>query len=295
MCEKLTIGRRLPSLNGLRAFEAMGRLGSATRASVELGVTPSAVSRQVQALSVALGGRLFDGPRHALTLTPEGRRLLEGLTAGLDTLAGAVRSVRVDPEATVAVHASLAVKWLIPRLGDFERRHSDLTLHLRDLPVTAIRQREADLVVRFLDRPQMDQAGVQQLAPNHIGLVVRPDQQDRMDELPRLSTSSHLRGWRDWEALSGRSVPGRGERTLSHLHYVLDAAVAGLGVAVLPWILVSDAVEKGELAAPFGFVADGGGLAAVSMSDQPAHPVRTVGLWLKAQAAATAARVPLQT
>ena len=65
----------LPSLNALRAFEAMARTGAATRAARELGVTHGAVSRQVKALEAALGVRLFQGPRHRLELTEAGRAL----------------------------------------------------------------------------------------------------------------------------------------------------------------------------------------------------------------------------
>jgi hypothetical protein len=135
--EKLTTRRSLSSLNALRAFEAMARSGSATRAAAELNVTHSAVSRQVKALEASLGVRLFEGPRSVLRLTAAGRELLVGLTPGLVTINEAVRRVRVRSGVTIAIHNSLAVKWLIPRLGDFERRHPDLTLELSDLPVEA--------------------------------------------------------------------------------------------------------------------------------------------------------------
>src|SRR5690606_16058643 len=115
----------------------MARSGSATRAAAELNVTHSAVSRQVKALEASLGVRLFEGPRSVLRLTAAGRELLVGLTPGLVTINEAVRRVRVRSGVTIAIHNSLAVKWLIPRLGDFERRHPDLTLELSDLPVEA--------------------------------------------------------------------------------------------------------------------------------------------------------------
>ena len=285
MFKNLTSSRALPSLTGLRAFEAMGRLGSATRAGAELGVTHSAVSRQVKALEQSLGVRLFEGPRHALTLTAEGRRLLADLTPGFDLLAGAVRAVRPGQRVVVAVHASLAVKWLIPRLADFERRHPEVTLQLCDLPVAAVRQREADLVVRFLDGDRLDQPGVTRLAQNRIGLVVAPALAEHLETATRLMAASHSRGWADWEAATGRVGLGRGGRTLSHLHYVLEAVLSGLGAAVLPWTLTAAAVETGDLVAPFGFSPDGGWLAAVAMSETPPRAVRVVTRWLQAQAA----------
>lgn len=104
MFENLTPRGSLPSLNGLRAFEAMGRTGSATRAAAELHVTHSAVSRQVKALEAALGVRLFEGPKHRLRLTEAGQTLLAGLTSGFDTLAAAVRQVRERETVRLAVH-----------------------------------------------------------------------------------------------------------------------------------------------------------------------------------------------
>ena len=96
MFENLTPGAALPSLNALRAFEAMARTGSATLAGAELNVTHSAVSRQVKALEAQMGVRLFEGPRHALTLTRAGRDLLPGLTAAFDGLAAAVARARSE-------------------------------------------------------------------------------------------------------------------------------------------------------------------------------------------------------
>lgn len=291
MFENLT-ARRLPSLTGLRAFEAMARLGGATRAAAELHVTHSAVSRQVKALERTLGLRLFEGPKSRLTLTPDGRTLLEGLTRGFDALNEAVRSVRPASEVRIAVHASLAVKWLIPRLADFEARHPGIALDLCDLPVDAVRARDADLVLRLLDEKALPSASATVLGPNLIGLVVAPALVERVDRLTRLGSASHPQGWADWQAATGRTPPQGPRRTLSHLHYVLDAALSGMGAAVLPWLLVADAVEAGQLAAPFGFVPDDGYLVALTMNNQAEVAVRKTIAWLQEQTAATIAPSP---
>src|SRR4051812_47003440 len=92
MFEKLTSGAP-PSLNALRAFEAMARNRRVTLAAEELHVTHSAVSRQVKALEQSLGVRLFSGPKHRLELTAAGRELLPALTQAFDQIAAAVRQV----------------------------------------------------------------------------------------------------------------------------------------------------------------------------------------------------------
>ncbi len=294
MFDNLTARGRLPSLNGLRAFEAMGRTGSATRAAGELNVTHSAVSRQVKALEAALGVRLFEGPRHRLALTSAGRDLLAGLTTGFDALEAAVRATRRDREVQVAVNASLAVKWLIPRLPAFERLHPGIAVHLSDLAPHATGQRGADLVVRYLGVEALDREEVEVLAPNRIGLVCAPGLAPSVIAGAigtRLAARTHPSGWADWAAAAGQPEARGPTRTLAHLHFVLDAALAGLGAAVLPWTIVADDVTAGRLAAPFGFVPDGGALAAIRTGEPPVRHVRTFLDWLRAEAEASAAQV----
>jgi len=141
MFDNLTPGA-LPSLNALRAFEAMARTGRATLAAEELGVTHSAVSRQVKSLEANMGVRLFHGPKHRLSLTPAGQALLPALSHAFDEIATAVRRLKSDGEDLhVAVNASISVKWLIPRLGDFTAKHPEIQLHLEELPSQATSHR----------------------------------------------------------------------------------------------------------------------------------------------------------
>lgn len=284
MFENLTPRGSLPSLTGLRAFEAMGRTGSATRAATELHVTHSAVSRQVKALEAALGVRLFEGPKHRLTLTEAGRILLAGLTESFDGLTAAVRQVRERDVVRLAVHPSLAVKWLVPRLADFEARHPEVSLLLSELELQAMRQRGTDLALRYVDGDSLDTPGLEALIENRIGLVCAPDRVDRLDETSRLTTRTRERAWTDWEASGGRPGPRGRNRTLAHLHMVVDAAVAGLGAAVLPKTLVQDEIAAGRLIAPFGFVPDGGMMAAIRNPRPATRSERIVMRWLKDQA-----------
>lgn len=283
MFENLTSRRRLPSLTALRAFEAMGRLESATRAATELHVTHSAVSRQVKALEHALGVQLFEGPKSRLALTVEGRTLLNGLTPAFDALSQALDGIRDTPRVTLAIHASLAVKWLIPRLPDFERRHPYIDLSVRDLPTQAVKARDADLVMRFLDATSAGDPAVHVLATNRIGMVVAAGKADGADRLPRLVAESHPRAWSDWAAIAPAATSLGPERRLSHLHYVLDAALSGLGVAVLPEALVAPDVASGRLVAPHGFAPDNGTMVAIVMRPEPGRAVRAVLRWLKSQ------------
>jgi DNA-binding transcriptional LysR family regulator len=125
--------RRLPSLNGLRAFEAAARLGSFVAAGEELNVTQAAVSRLVRLLEDRLGFRLFERMPNGLALTPQGRALQPGLTAAFDAIAGVTQQVaamRSTPVLTLGVGPSFAVRWLIPRLASFYSQHPDIEVRL---------------------------------------------------------------------------------------------------------------------------------------------------------------------
>src|SRR5690348_14035359 len=127
------MARQLPSLNGLRAFEAAGRLGSFKAAAQELSVTQTAVSHMVRLLEKRLGYALFQRQPNRLELTAQGQAFLSGLTDAFDSiarLAEQVAAMRAGPVLTVGVGPTLAVNWLIPRLASFYRRHSDIEVRM---------------------------------------------------------------------------------------------------------------------------------------------------------------------
>jgi len=290
MFQNLTPGAALPSLNALRAFEAMARTGSATLAGAELNVTHSAVSRQVKALEAQMGVRLFEGPRHALKLTPAGRDLLPGLTAAFDGIAAAVAGARGEgQDLHVAVNASLSVKWLIPRLADFGRLHPEIRVHLVELAPHAVSHRGADVVLRLLDAERIKTLKAERIIPNAVGPVIAPsltgpltgdDARAALLDAPRLVARTHLSGWKDWAALSSLISTATSERPVAHLHFALDAALSGWGAAVLPWALAAEAVQEGRLLAPFGFNADDGAVAAIPGAGEPSRARRAFVRWL---------------
>lgn len=289
MFGNLTGSGPLPSLNALRAFEAMARTGSATRAAAELNVTHSAVSRQVKALEAQMGLRLFEGPRHALTLTEAGRGLLPGLTAAFDQIAAAVAEARgTGRDLHVAVNASLAVKWLIPRLADFNRLHSQVRVHLVELAPHAVSRRGADMLLRLLDTPRIETLSAVPVIPNAIGPVIAPALAHSLGEdlraaaltALRLTPRTHASAWKDWAGLTGRRLPHAAERAVAHLHFALDGALAGWGAAVLPWAITADAVADGRLLAPFGFARDDSAVAAIPGAGEMSQGRRLFLRWL---------------
>src|SRR3954465_10269452 len=124
---------RLPSLNGLRAFEAAARHLSFTLAASELNVTQTAISHQIRRLEEELGIRLFIRKNRALALTPKARDYLPGVRAAFNDLRLATdRLLRRDNDhvLTVSTLASLAAKWLLPRLSSFQEAHPGIDVHI---------------------------------------------------------------------------------------------------------------------------------------------------------------------
>jgi len=135
--------RSLPPLGTLRTFEAVARHLSFTQAAEELALTQSAVSHQIRGLEEHLGARVFQRRHRGIELAPDGRTLLEGVRAGLDSVLLASERVRKQRRVgvlTVAAPAAFAIWWLVPRLGRFAALHPEI-----EVRIAAIDGREPDL------------------------------------------------------------------------------------------------------------------------------------------------------
>ena len=124
--------RRLPPLNALRAFEAAARHGNFSKAATELHVTHAAISHQVRALEEEAGVALFHRTGRAVVLTDAGLSLLPVLSTALDQMAEGWAQTRGETggPVTVSVEPSFAARWLVLRLGRFNRAYPDLSLRL---------------------------------------------------------------------------------------------------------------------------------------------------------------------
>src|SRR6516162_785108 len=124
---------RLPSLNGLRAFEAAARHLSFTLAAAELNVTQTAISHQIKRLEEELGLRLFVRKNRSLALTPKAKAYLPGVRAAFNDLRLATdQLLRKDDDSvlTISTLASLAAKWLLPRLSTFQEAHPKIDVRI---------------------------------------------------------------------------------------------------------------------------------------------------------------------
>jgi LysR family glycine cleavage system transcriptional activator len=122
---------RQPMLNAVKAFEAAARFGSLKAAASALGVTSSAISHQVRQLEEEIGKRLFIRRNNAIELTAEGHRLFEEVEPALRMITRATEAIRLDTKVVALnVTTSFALRWLIPRLADFHKRHPRIGIEM---------------------------------------------------------------------------------------------------------------------------------------------------------------------
>jgi LysR family glycine cleavage system transcriptional activator len=147
------MGRQLPPVNALRAFEAAARHLSVTKAAAELHVTPAAVSHQVKSLESWLGVQLFRRLNRRVLLTDAGQTCLRGLRDGFDLLAATVEKVRAQSSSgllTVSVAPSFAGKWLVTRLDRFRRAHPEIDVRIdASNALTDFERDNVDIGIRY--------------------------------------------------------------------------------------------------------------------------------------------------
>src|ERR1700743_698264 len=144
---------RLPSRNGLLAFEAAARHLSFTQAASELNVTQTAISHQIRRLEEELGVRLFIRKKRALALTPKARDYLPGVRAAFNDLRLATDQLlrkEDDHVLTVSTLASLAAKWLLPRLTAFQEAHPGIDVRITtSTALVDFRNGDVDAAIRY--------------------------------------------------------------------------------------------------------------------------------------------------
>ena len=254
----------IPSLDDLRAFEAAARLGSVRSAADSLALTHGAVSRRITKLSQDLGFTLFEKSGRGLRLTQAGETLNLTLGRFFAELAETVEKLRQTNTAQDAVvlscEPSVAMRWLIPRLAAFQAAFPHCALHLSvgGGPIDFRRDR-IDLAVRRLDFAIPDTWHVERLFAEEVGPVMSPEVVSAFDDADYIALGSKTRpqAWSDWLSTHPAHHRPREIRYYDHHFLMLEAALAGLGVALSPRVLAADDISRSRLVAPAGFDPDG--------------------------------------
>ncbi len=270
---------RTPSLLALRCFESAGRFENFARAADELHLTPGAISRAVRLLEEDLGVDLFERRSRRVFLTDAGRRLAKAVSEGLGLMNQAVREIRTDArrarQLVLSCEPTLLMRWLIPRWSDFQAHHQGIDIHLVAGGGIFSFDHGIDLAIRRDDFPRPPGYHAETLFPEKIGPVCRPEKADQWfgksrkclrSTAPLLQTTSRPTAWQEWANAKGLPVPATEMQSFEHFYFSIQAAVAGLGVAIGPWHLVRDDIQSGVLVAPLGFVEDGSRYCLLSPS-----------------------------
>src|SRR6266700_3410799 len=257
---------RLPSLNGLRAFEAAARHLSFTVAASELNVTQTAISHQIRRLEEELGIRLFIRQNRALELTPEARDYLPGVRAAFNDLRLATdRLMRKDDGhvLTVSTLASLAAKWLLPRLSAFQEAHPGIDVRITTSTSLVDFQRDnVDAAIRY-GRGQWPGVRADWLMADELFPVCSPAllngnkplqcPQDLKDHVLLHTSNTNSDDWRLWLTAAGlpTDISKQPGVTFDLMFMTLQAAIDGIGVAMGRTSYVQDDIAKGRLVVPF--------------------------------------------
>ncbi|WP_295142298.1 transcriptional regulator GcvA [uncultured Reyranella sp.] len=258
--------RSLPPLNGLRAFEAAARHMSFTDAAEELSVTQAAISHQVRGLEQRLGLKLFVRRNRSLLLSEAGQAYLPSVRAAFDQLNEATEKLLQKDKGgnlTVTTTSSFAVKWLVPRLGGFQRSHPEIDVRVSTgTSLVDFSREDVDIGIRY-GRGQWSNLLAERLVSEDVmpvcapSLLKGPNGLKKPADLRRfnlLHIGSFPDDWQVWLTAAGvKGVDASRGVSFDFALAAYQAAMDGLGVALGRNPLVEPDLKAGRLVIPFEF------------------------------------------
>ena len=252
----------IPNLAALQIFEAAARHESFTRAAEELSLTQSAVCRQVAGLEARLGVGLFQRIKKRVVLTSHGRHYASQIRKNLDRIERDTLELMaqrgVGQILEIAVVPTFASQWLIPRLPQFRTIRPDVTVNLsiRTEPFL-FSDSSFDAAIYFGDAVWPGTQGQLLFREGNVlpvcSPLLKPNANtltpEQLAELPLLHLSTRPDAWRNWFALNGMDQDVRAVRGARYdlFSMLSSAALAGLGVALIPEIMLGQELESGRL------------------------------------------------
>lgn len=252
----MALHKDLPPLLALRAFEAVARHLSFIKAANELSVTQSALSHQVHKLEQHLGKPLFIRRTRAIDLTADGQRYYADIRPALDTLAAATRAQKTAPATTVlrvGLLASFATLWLAPRLAGFLNRYPHIQVELLPaIQLANVAAAEVDLAIRY-GKGDWPDVHATRLMPEVISPVCSPAfKAGQLHNGALLMATSHRPfEWTDWCAHYHVDLEHHPRVMLHDYNIVVEAAVAGQGIAMGRHRLIERKLQEGSLVEAF--------------------------------------------
>ncbi|MDQ2068080.1 LysR substrate-binding domain-containing protein [Xinfangfangia sp. CPCC 101601] len=254
--------RHLPSLTALHALDALDRLGTTAAAAQELSLTQGAISKQLQSLEEALGAPVLIRQGRQLRLTPGGQDFVSEARKALKILSDASLNLRANPRGgtlNLAILPAFGMHWLAPRLANFARAHPEVTVNL------STRLRPFDFAATGFDAAihygRKDWPGVsylklmeeQVLAVGAPSLLQKPIHSAlEIMDLPLLQLDSRSGDWARW--LSHHNHPNIRPPAMlfDQFSTMAQAAIHGMGLALMPVFLIEEDLAAGRLLPAFG-------------------------------------------
>lgn len=250
--------RFLPSLSLLAAFEAASRTASITAAANELGLTQGAVSRQILALEEQLGVDLFVREKQKIRLTLAGEGYAREIREGLRRISTASLNLRANPAGgslNIAVLSTFGDRWLVPKLPAFLSEYPGISVNI----VTRTTQFDfrldtVDGAIFFGDG-KWSGADTDYLMGERIVLACSPEFKakhkletpDEVLNVPLLHMTSRPDAWEQWLRSNNVMFENVHGMLFDQFSTATQAAVAGLGIALLPSFLISGELKSGTL------------------------------------------------
>ncbi|NGZ83976.1 LysR substrate-binding domain-containing protein [Duganella aceris] len=287
--------QKLPPLNALRVFEVAARAGSYSAAARELNLTHGAVSRHIAILEDWLGQPLFARDGQSMAATPHARALAREISASFDHIADAAERYgksRHRNVIRVSAAATLAMRWLIPRLASFAEANPDV-----DVRVSTVLSTEPgfkgsfDLAIRR-HVPGGGQFQAWPLFSESNTVIASPELSQRagaktaaqLADHTWLATETRPGDWEAWLEVAGMpAMRARRTTRFDHFFVTLQAVIDGLGFGIGPFPTLDSDVAAGRLLAPFPELRAPGSTyyALVPLdADKPAH-LRAFLDWLQ--------------
>lgn len=291
------MARSLPSTRALQIFSAVARHQSVSQAAEELCLTHGALSQQLHKLEQQLGVKLLQRSPRGVTLTEAGRHYRERVEDDLRRLQTHMveTMARREGERALAVGAVpvVAERWLVPRLPGFLAAHPDISLHLKVFPNVVSVDPHYDVAIHYENavwagarrEALMEESCVAVCSPQ--APFARRLAGGDFREVPLLHLSSRPEAWQQWFAQARVRAPANplaGHR-FDLFSMLLEAALAGIGVGLVPRFFVERELAGGQLRQAHRHMLPATQSYAVFVpehkSDDPA--VRAFTQWLQEQ------------
>lgn len=254
--------RHMPSLPSLLALEALDRLGTASAAAAELSLTQGAISKQLQLLEAQLGVPLLIRQGKRLILTPAAKDFVTEARKALKTISNASLTLRANPKGgslNLSILPAFGMHWLAPRLAQFTREHPEVTINL------STRLRPFDFAETAFDaaihygRKDWPGASFLKLMDEEILAVASPQllpqpltSPHQIHDYPLMQIESRTGDWGRWFHHFGHPSPHQPAMLFDQFATMTQAAIHGLGLALLPTFLIEKELREGLLSPAFG-------------------------------------------